>query len=157
QTRRYGRLGGDDRVVTVIPSLVQRSESTQPLIRRDLPCTDAASVEGVAFVAASQSHHRTPDEAAWEAEIAVSKRAVALHYLRTVVAQPSAESQRIHRTRLAQTVVHDAGWRWIREANGIDADADAHAGKRWIVHRSGPTEVRVVDAIGAAVVQVEAA
>ena len=157
QARRHGRLGGDDCVVAIVLAAVHRSEGTQPLVRCDLPSANATDVEAAAFAAAVQAPQGTPHEPAGEAEIAVAKRAVALDHLCAEVAPSRAEPQLIPRPGLAQAIVHDTGWRWIRETDGIDADAYAHARQHRIVQRRGTTEVGVIDAIGAAVVQVEAA
>ena len=121
------------------------------------PGADAADVDGAALVAAGQAQQGTPDESAGEAEIAVAKRAVALDHPRAEVAQARAEPQLVHRTGLAQAIVHDTGWRGVRETDGIDAHSHAHARQHRIVQRRGAAEVRIIDAVGAAVVEVEAA
>jgi hypothetical protein len=134
-----------------------RCESAHPLIGRDLPCANTADVEAAPFVALCQAPQWTPDEPAGEAEIAFAQGSVALNHLRAEVAQAGAEAQLIHGTGLAQTIVHDAGGCGIREAHGIDAHSYAHAGEHGIVQRRGAAEVRIVDPIGAAVVEVETA
>ena len=157
EARRHGRFAGDDRVVAVVAAVEQRCEGAQPLVGRDLPCANAADVDAAALVALGQAPQRTPDEPAGEAEIAFAKRAVALDDARAEVAQARAEPQLVHRTGLAQAIVHDAGWRGVREADGIDAHSYAHARQHRIVQRRGAAEVRIVDAVGAAIVEIEAA
>ena len=71
--------------------------------------------------------------------------------------KPAPSRSSFTRPGLAQAVVHDAGWRGVGEADGIDADADAHARQHRIVQRRGAAEVGVIDPVGAAVVEVEAA
>ncbi len=155
--RRHGAFAREHRIVTVVFARDRRCERTQPLVGRDLPCADAADFEGAALVALGQSPHRTPDETAGEAEVSFAKRAVTLDHLRAEVAEAHAESQLVLRAGLAQAIVHDARRRGIGEAHGIDAHSNAHAREHRIVQRRGPAEVRVIDAIGTAVIEVETA
>ncbi len=157
EAQRHGRRAGDDRVVAVVSTVEQRAEGAQPLIGCDLPRANTADIKPAALIALGQAPQRTPYEPAGKTEIAFAKRAVALNHLRAEVAQSRTEPELIARPGLAQAVIHDTGWRGIRETNGIDSDTYADARQHRIVQRRRATEVGVVDAIGAAIVQVEAA